>query len=157
MYQEEGEKLLLTKFHNLLNFVHYTKLHGSNLNLDGSWPEIIGKVLTKDPGKRTQNRMTCLTHQVAMRLFQTQEQYYFFSTLFQYHNIYFHNYKFQMKTFIDAVGELHQDSEELLSPLPPPHDVESENVHHKCKVSRFKFVHSSESVIEQSSTHILSN
>jgi len=63
-----GEGLRLTKFHEMLHLVHYTAIHGSMTNFDGSRPESIGKSLVKDPGARSQHQVALLTFQAATKL-----------------------------------------------------------------------------------------
>ena len=62
-----GTKLLLTKFHHLLHFVHYTRIHGKMSNFDGSRPEAHGKKLTKDPGSRTNHQSQDLTYSIGLK------------------------------------------------------------------------------------------
>ena len=58
--RKKGTGLLLTKFHHLLHFVHYCRIHGKMSNFDGSRPEAHGKDLTKNPAMRTNNELAKL-------------------------------------------------------------------------------------------------
>ena len=68
--REKGEGLDLVKFHQLLHIFKYVLHHGSLANCDGSRPEAVGKFLIKNPGKRTQIRLSLLTIQTAAKMVQ---------------------------------------------------------------------------------------
>ena len=68
--REKGSGLDLVKFHQLLHILKYVLHHGSLANCDGSRPEAVGKFLIKNPGKRTQIRLSVLTIQTAAKMVQ---------------------------------------------------------------------------------------
>ena len=80
----KGTKLLLTKFHHLLHFVHYTRIHGRMSNFDGSRPESHGKSMTKDPGLRTNHQVSRLTLNIGIKLAEDRCLKYFFMYLCHY-------------------------------------------------------------------------
>ena len=82
--RSKGTKLLLTKFHHLLHFVHYTRIHGRMSNFDGSRPESHGKQMTKDPGLRTNHQVSRLTLNIATKHAEDRCLKYFFMYLWQY-------------------------------------------------------------------------
>ena len=68
--REKGSGLDLVKFHQLLHIFKYVLHHGSLANCDGSRPEAVGKFLIKNPGRRTQIRLSVLTIQTAAKMVQ---------------------------------------------------------------------------------------
>ena len=68
--RETGSGLDLVKFHQLLHILKYVLHHGSLANCDGSRPEAVGKFLIKNPGRRTQVRLSLLTIQTAAKMVQ---------------------------------------------------------------------------------------
>ena len=66
--REKGQGLDLVKFHQLLHIFKYILHHGSPANTDGSRPEAVGKFLIKNPGRRTQIRLSLLTLQTAKKM-----------------------------------------------------------------------------------------
>ena len=66
--RKKGQGLDLVKFHQLLHIFKYILHHGSPANSDGSRPEAVGKFLIKNPGKKTQIRLSLLTLQTAIKM-----------------------------------------------------------------------------------------
>ena len=66
--REKGQGLDLVKFHQLLHIFKYILHHGSPANSDGSRPEAVGKFLIKNPGRRTQIRLSLLTLHTAIKM-----------------------------------------------------------------------------------------
>jgi hypothetical protein len=82
--RKKGVKLLLTKFHHLLHFTHYTRIHGAMVNFDGSRPESNGKELTKNPGSRTNNQVAILTYSIGKKWTESRLFVYFESMMASY-------------------------------------------------------------------------
>ena len=66
--REKKKNFEITKFHHLLHLYKYVLHHGSPANFDGSRPEAVGKFLIKNPGRRTQIRLSLLTLQTAKQI-----------------------------------------------------------------------------------------
>ena len=114
----KGSKLLLTKFHHLLHFVHYARIHGIMLNFDGSRQESNGKTINKAPGARTQNVLVNLTFDTATKYIE-YKNFELFSTILQ--SCFPHEYeRYDLKSkWIDTVLESRHDKYEVPRHLPP--------------------------------------
>ena len=66
--REKEKNFEITKFHHLLHLYKYVLHHGSPANFDGSRPEAVGKFLIKNPGRKTQIRLSLLTLQTAHQI-----------------------------------------------------------------------------------------
>ena len=80
--RKKGTGLLLTKFHHLLHFVHYTRIHGKMSNFDGSRPEAHGKDMTKNPGLRTNHQLPKLTYSIGTKHYEDRTFRLFVTFLF---------------------------------------------------------------------------
>jgi len=97
--REKGSGLDLVKFHQLLHIFKYVLHHGSLANCDGSRPEAVGKFLIKNPGRRTQIRLSLLTIQTAAKMVQQRNIHDFAKVCLRRNPRQFHSkklYKFYM-------------------------------------------------------------
>ena len=113
----KGAKLLLTKFHHLLHFVHYARIHGIMLNFDGSRQESNSKTINKAPGARTQNVVVSLTFDTVTKSVECKN-FEFFSTIL--HSCFPDKYeRYDMKsTWLDTVLECRHQKYEAPRRLP---------------------------------------
>ena len=109
-----GAKLLLTKFHHLLHFVHYARIHGLMINFDGSRSESNGKTINIAPGKRTQNRVINLTYDTATKYVEYMNMETF-SCILQCHHKKLYNSHDLKSQWVQTIAE----SNHLKYEIPP--------------------------------------
>ncbi len=85
VHRTKGSQLCITRFHQLLHLEHYVLIHRVMSNFDGSRPEAIGKALIKEPGRKTQKRMSTLTYQSAVHLVNKRNIETLLTHLFVHH------------------------------------------------------------------------
>ena len=99
--RNDGDGLKITKFHQLLNFVHYAFLNGSMCNINCNWLEAICKTLVKDLRAITKQQVSKLTYQAAYNFCESRNIDALAAQLQHLHPHLFEKYKMK-KCFLNS-------------------------------------------------------